>query len=114
MRNLISRHSHADRHTAARGMMAMKLKENRRPASQLRRCEHIESGTKTRRMLSHDPKMKNRKEEVYDGSSFAARISTTWTLNGFVWPFDAPFVSGSRGVRSESGVAPGAMMRKRQ
>ena len=48
--------------TAARGMIAMKLKLKRRAASQFKKCEHMLSGMKSRRIFNHDPKMKNFQE----------------------------------------------------
>ena len=53
--------------TAARGIIAMKLKEKRRAASQFNLWEMMLRGTKTRRMLRYEPKMKNLYECHHDG-----------------------------------------------
>ena len=55
------------RRTAASGIMAMKLKLKRRAASQFNLWEMMLRGTKTRRMLRYEPKMKNLYECHHDG-----------------------------------------------
>lgn len=58
-------------HTFARGMIAKKLKENRRAASQFSQWDKKLSGTKSRNMFSQEPKRKYRKEAIQEGSPSA-------------------------------------------
>ena len=53
--------------------MAKKLKVKRSTASQLRKWEIKDKGTKTSRMLNHDSKKKNLNDAAHDGGPAVAR-----------------------------------------